>query len=96
MSTSESLKGFGPVDVHRGFISFLVMNGGVSKARTRRSRVQLSKTLQETLLDAVAGNIAHVEIPRARRCWLENSHLLVAPVRPAPSLLAVLAPKTGQ
>ena len=31
------------------------MNSGVSKARTR---VQLSKALQETLLDAVAGNIA--------------------------------------
>ena len=42
-----------------------VMNGGVFKARTRRSRVQLSKALQETLLNAVAGNIAgaHVDIP---------------------------------
>ncbi|KAK0727124.1 hypothetical protein B0T26DRAFT_737918 [Lasiosphaeria miniovina] len=34
------------------------MNGRVSKAWTRGSRVQLSKALQETLLDAVAGNIA--------------------------------------
>ncbi|KAK3379027.1 hypothetical protein B0T24DRAFT_144293 [Lasiosphaeria ovina] len=41
------------------------MNSGVSKARTRRSRVQLSKALQETLLDAVAGNIA--ELPRTHR-----------------------------
>ncbi|KAI0097591.1 hypothetical protein GGR51DRAFT_552968 [Nemania sp. FL0031] len=30
------------------------MNGGISKTRTRRSRVKLSKSLQETLLDAVA------------------------------------------
>ncbi|KAK0613145.1 hypothetical protein B0T17DRAFT_511485 [Bombardia bombarda] len=42
---------------------FLVMNSGVSKARTRRSRVHLSKALQETLLDAIAGNIA--ELPRS-------------------------------
>ncbi|CAJ2510568.1 Uu.00g095370.m01.CDS01 [Anthostomella pinea] len=34
------------------------MNSGVSKARTRRSRVQLSKALQETLLDAVANDTA--------------------------------------
>jgi hypothetical protein len=27
----------------RSFISFLVMNGGVSKAQTRGSRLQLSK-----------------------------------------------------
>ncbi|KAJ2898903.1 uncharacterized protein MKZ38_003587 [Zalerion maritima] len=45
--------------------TFLVMNSGVSKARTRRSRVQLSKALQETLLDAVAGNIA--ELPRSHQ-----------------------------
>ena len=45
--------------------TFLAMNSGVSKARTRRSRVQLSKALQETLLDAVAGNIggAHIDVP---------------------------------
>jgi hypothetical protein len=36
--------------------TFLVMNGGVSKAWIPRSRVKLSKALQETLLDAVAGN----------------------------------------
>ena len=45
---------------------FLVMNSGGSKAWTRRSCVQLSKALQETLLDAVAGNVAgtYVDIPR--------------------------------
>jgi len=43
------------------------MDGGVSKARTRRSRVQLSKTLQETLLDAVASNIAGVHAQRLKR-----------------------------
>ncbi|KAK3371258.1 hypothetical protein B0T24DRAFT_595093 [Lasiosphaeria ovina] len=35
--------------------------------KTRRSRVQLSKALQETLLDAVAGNIAGTELPRSHR-----------------------------
>lgn len=45
--------------------TFLAMNSGVFKARTRRSRVQLSKALQETLLDAVADNIAgaHIDVP---------------------------------
>ncbi|KAH7175910.1 hypothetical protein EDB81DRAFT_874733 [Dactylonectria macrodidyma] len=45
------------------------MNSGLSKAWTRRSRVQLSTALQETLLDAVAGNNAgaHVDIPRNLR-----------------------------
>ncbi|KAI1465556.1 uncharacterized protein F4812DRAFT_461248 [Daldinia caldariorum] len=41
------------------------MTSGVSKARTHRSRVQLSKALQETLLDAVAGSIT--ELPRSDR-----------------------------
>ncbi len=42
------------------------MNGGVSKAWTRRSRVKLSKSLQETLLDAVASIAAgvHVDVSR--------------------------------
>ncbi|KAK5651176.1 hypothetical protein OQA88_13194 [Cercophora sp. LCS_1] len=41
------------------------MNGGVSKAQARRSRVKLSKVLQETLLDALADTGA--EIPRSHR-----------------------------
>lgn len=41
------------------------MNSGVPKARTRRSRVQLSKSLRERLLDAVAGDIAgaYIDVP---------------------------------
>ena len=40
------------------------MNGGVSKSRTRRSRVKLSKALQEKPPDAVANTSAgiHVEM----------------------------------
>lgn len=50
------------------------MNGGVSTAPTRRSRVQLSKALQETLLDAVAGNIAgaHIDVPGDREDLLTH------------------------
>ncbi|KAH8889896.1 hypothetical protein GQ53DRAFT_766357 [Thozetella sp. PMI_491] len=40
------------------------MNGGVCKAWTRRSRVRLSKALQETLLDAVASSIPGTELPQ--------------------------------
>ena len=38
------------------------MNGGVSKARTRRSHVKLSKALQEKLLDAVANTGAGIHV----------------------------------
>lgn len=34
--------------------ALFIMNGGVSKTRTRRSGLRLSKALQETLLAAVA------------------------------------------
>ena len=42
------------------------MNGGVSKARTRCSRVKLSKALQETLLGAVADTGAGIYVNVAR------------------------------
>jgi hypothetical protein len=59
------------LSVDRNFISparvgtFPIMNGGVSKPWTCRSRVKLSKALQETLLDAVASNAGvNVDAPR--------------------------------
>ncbi|KAH6624161.1 hypothetical protein B0J18DRAFT_169615 [Chaetomium sp. MPI-SDFR-AT-0129] len=43
------------------------MNGGVSKPWTRRSRAEISKALQGTLLDAVTNNTAGTEPPRSHR-----------------------------
>lgn len=42
--------------------SFMTMKGRISKARTRRSRVNLSKALQETLLAAITTSSASINV----------------------------------
>ncbi|KAK4140955.1 uncharacterized protein C8A04DRAFT_14488 [Dichotomopilus funicola] len=56
------------------------MNGGVSKPWTRRSRAEISKALQGTLLDAVTNNAA--EPPRSHREQSRESGDLAGDVTP--------------
>ncbi|RMZ82764.1 hypothetical protein DV738_g1667, partial [Chaetothyriales sp. CBS 135597] len=59
------------------------MNGGVPKAQTCRSRVQLSKALQETLLVAIAGTLAG--LPRNHREHSPESGDPAEEATPAPA-----------
>ena len=49
------------------------MNRGISKARTHRSRVNLSKTLQETLLAAITDSSAGMSYLQLPRVWTVRS-----------------------